>query len=296
MSLPPDRHGSAPAPALESGGLLSLDDSRCKSRELRSWSHAARDCLRSLFQEVYDRWRQDWGVAAGIAASEAQVRVLETSVGNAFSDAKAQQLLGSLMFGEPPAACDFSATDHPNAPLARQLSVQAWDAWSSSILQILAQGAEAIPSSGVSRFSDAMALWSGDLTITFPWGEGLWALCLSASATERILKGHGFRSPPQEFPAPETLRALVPLVDALLPKSLSVRVELTSVTLSLGQLQTLALGDVVTLDHQLDAPATVLLEPSLAVSVANSAPPIPLCAAWLGQLQGKMAVELHPLT
>lgn len=295
MSSSPDRHSTPAAPARESGGLLSLEDSRRRSRELRSWSVAARDGMRSIFQNVYDRWRQDWGVSTGIAAGDAEVRVLETSASQVFGDAKARQLLGALMFGESPAACDFSATDHPGAPMARQMGAQAWEAWSRSISQILSRGAEGIPDAELSSLPGEMAPWSGDLTITFPWGEGRWALCLGASAVERILAGHGFQEKTRACPLPEApARALISLVDALRPKALHVRVELTSVTLSLGQLQTVALGDVIALDHRLDAPAVVLLGSLQAASDSNNAPPTPLCAAWLGQRQGKMAVELHP--
>ncbi|KQO35431.1 hypothetical protein ASF19_23820 [Acidovorax sp. Leaf84] len=67
-----------------------------------------------------------------------------------------------------------------------------------------------------------------------------------------------------------------------------------SLTLSLGQLQSLGVGDIVILSHSLDLPAQLKIDSNEVLGSLKEAQPLPLCQAWLGQLQGNMAVELHP--
>ena len=74
---------------------------------------------------------------------------------------------------------------------------------------------------------------------------------------------------------------LVNVVNALGTHALGLRAMLTGVELSLRQIQSLRVGDVVPLRHRLDEPA--LLETRDAFVV---------CQGWLGQQSGCVAVEM----
>ncbi|MCO4855925.1 FliM/FliN family flagellar motor C-terminal domain-containing protein [Herbaspirillum sp. WGmk3] len=73
---------------------------------------------------------------------------------------------------------------------------------------------------------------------------------------------------------------LVPLQDALEGRLTKLRVELTEVELTLGQLQALREGDVLILPH--------LLTQALHVSTSQGHP---VCGAYLGQAHGNKAIE-----
>lgn len=295
MSSSTDSSGSASATSYPAAGLLSLEASHHASRELLCWSTAARNRIQHIFQSTYDQWRKDWCGSGEIVLGDEGVRVEDSAASQSMSDADARQLLGSVLFGEQSLASDFSAADHPSAPMAQHLIEQAWKAWSSSIEQLLTLKSANTADLDQHRFQDVLAPWSGTLLVTFPWGGGRWAVCLSARATKQILESHGFQEKRAHKQSAVTPGALSSVTDALSPKALPVRIELNPVSLSLGQLQTLAVGDVITLDHRLDEPALVLLGQPAPVSGSSIPVPSPVCAAWLGQRQGQMAVELHPL-
>ena len=137
---------------------------------------------------------------------------------------------------------------------------------------------EPAPPSGTLGHVDRAGPWSGALWLQWPWCHGVWRLRLPYRAVVALLG--------EEAPGPATRptvrdAALLPLGQALGEQRLAVRVELQPVDLSLGQLQDLRLGDVVALDHALDQPLRVV-----------TADGVPVCGAWLGQREGRIAVEL----
>ncbi|SFD93391.1 Type III flagellar switch regulator (C-ring) FliN C-term [Paracidovorax konjaci] len=86
---------------------------------------------------------------------------------------------------------------------------------------------------------------------------------------------------------------MVPLNHAIASQRLTVHVHLQPVSLTLAQLQSLSVGDVVTLDHCLSDPASLHLVLGARASHSTVAANQPLCTAWLGQVDGHMAVELQ---
>jgi flagellar motor switch protein FliM len=75
--------------------------------------------------------------------------------------------------------------------------------------------------------------------------------------------------------------AVTPLEHALARERIVLRAVLAGAELNLGQLQSLSPGDVIPLEHPVDAP--------LKITAADGAP---LCDGWLGQRQGHIAIEL----
>jgi flagellar motor switch protein FliM len=71
------------------------------------------------------------------------------------------------------------------------------------------------------------------------------------------------------------------LATALGPQKLQVQAQLTPVTVTLGDLSSLVVGDILILPHMLDTPLQVT-DPQQG----------PLCDAWLGQRDGRVALEL----
>jgi len=84
-------------------------------------------------------------------------------------------------------------------------------------------------------------------------------------------------------PAPAASPALptTGLDEALARERITLRTVLSGTELNLGQLQSLSIGDVIPLEHRLDAPLKVV-----------SAEGAELCEGWLGQRQGRIAVEM----
>ena len=82
--------------------------------------------------------------------------------------------------------------------------------------------------------------------------------------------------------------ALIPLTTALSSQPMEVKAHFTPVLLTLGQIQGLQIGDVIPLAQRLDEPTELRLQ-------IDAAQTYPLCAAWLGQRNGRMAAELAAL-
>jgi hypothetical protein len=117
--------------------------------------------------------------------------------------------------------------------------------------------------------------WSGGVAIPLPVTKAGLIVYLNGACAEKILGRSSeissqMRRPPQ-----------VPLLEALRAQPIHLHVGLRSVALSLGQLESLALGDVVVLPHALEEPVRVT-GPSGE----------DLCVAYLVRKDERRAVEL----
>ncbi len=263
----------------QAGEWLSPEAARMQARPLRAWSAARQAVVRDACQGAYGAWCRDWGLV------EAPVQVVEAGMApDALGRAAAAQALRGWLFGDAAAS---SATDGPD--MAADIAAQAWSALQSALEGLAPEARE---SREAREAAEAPAAWSGALAVLFPWGGKPWAWRLDGDCVEALLGRH---EPPSSGGAartgqePATPRsALAPLDQALRGHPVAMHIHLQPLTLSLGQLQSLALGDVIALDHPLASPAAARL------AASGLETPQPLCAAWLGQSDGRLAVELHP--
>lgn len=254
--------------------LLSPEDSRLLSRPLRAWNHASMAIVRNACQAVYEAWCRDWGLPVG------DVVVIDTSTAPpcALDDAAAERKLQAWLFGESPSGSAVGSRD-----MASDLRTRAWRAWQTSLGAV---APEVLP-------LHPLQAWSGSLTALFPWAEGTWCRLLDGAAVERILKLQTAPRAGADVVERGGKSHLVPLDHAIAGHRLTVQVHLQSVSLTVAQLQSLSAGDVVTLDHCLGDPAFLHLAPAPRTFPSPVAARPPLCTAWLGQVDGQMAVELQ---
>ncbi len=279
----------ATSKATAGSALLSLEDSRRLARALRSRNQAERELVRDTLQKVYSDWIAQWALPSVTAGVRAEVRLVDEVTESALSDERAKELTKVALFGERTSRPDLTARPNDGWAMSGELGNEAWDAWLLALSPFFEGSHRASVSPG------RVDPWSGGLHIAFPWVSSDWILHLNALQVDRLLGRR--RAPP--VPNPQTSSqsaALTPLSKAMERHPLMVRVELGSLTLNLGQLWSLSVGDVVTLDHTLETPAAMYLVPSEDDGVSAQKDAAPLCASWLGQTSGQMAVELLPLS
>lgn len=165
------------------------------------------------------------------------------------------------------------------ADIARTAADSAWTDWLARLAQLIGTPLRAAPDETVVH--DGMTGpcdWSGTLQIRWPWGGGQFRLVLPGEVVQALLHGEPTSSPSTTG---AILSDQVSLREALHDEAVVLQVQLDGVALSLGQLQQLQLNDIVVLDHPLDAPVRIL-----------SADATLVCEGWLGQQDGRVAVEL----
>ena len=106
----------------------------------------------------------------------------------------------------------------------------------------------------------------------------LW-LRVDGDSAARLLRDQA-RPAARALPPVET-----PVLAAIAARSVTLRVELAPVEVDLGTLQSLRVGDVLTLPHRLEQPLDLH---------APDAPATVACTAYLGSRDGRRAVELIP--
>lgn len=269
--------------------LLSLEDSRRLARTLRSRTHAERELVRETLQKVYAEWHGQWALPSAATGARQDVRLVDVVSTTTLSDERAQELTKVVLFGERATRPDLSPRPADGWAMSEALGDEAWAAWLAALAPFLEGTGRAAVSPG------QVDPWSGALHIAFPWAGGEWVLQLGALQVDRLL-GRRRAAPVPNPQAVSKLAGLTPLSSAMGGHALTVRVELGSLTLNLGQLRSLSVGDIVTLDHALDTPAAMYLVPLEDEGTSGRASTAPLCASWLGQTSGQMAVELLPLS
>lgn len=270
-------------------GLLSMQESIALARPLRVWNALHKAAICDALREVLEPWHADWRVHG-----DAVLRIVDSDeagvgVGVDMLDPQAAPSgLHVLLFGEPAMAHEGRGPAYPDQDMAARLCEQAWQALHAALLLLAGPGLDERPAL-------ACTAWSGSIALALEWGETRWVLRLAASAVQHILASRGVpdSSPAPSVPATPAAPAarLVPLSQALSHHVLPMRIDLEPVSLSLGQLQSLALGDVITLAHALERPAMLRLRTLHGADAGE-----PLCAGWLGQVGGRVGIELQPLS
>jgi len=117
--------------------------------------------------------------------------------------------------------------------------------------------------------------WSGAVRVVFPLDDALSiALHLGPKRMAALVKTTGAKSGKQAEP-------ITTLNEALAGHATRLRVELAAVDISVGNLASLTVGDVLVLPHPLTQTLHVKTEDGQS-----------LCHGYLGQLQGQRAIEL----
>lgn len=121
--------------------------------------------------------------------------------------------------------------------------------------------------------------WSGAvlISVTVP-GRSAIAVLLNCATARSFLAPDAGRKEPRQ---PQASAALAPLAQALADRTLLLRIGLSSCELDIGTLESLRVGDIVSLPHSLDAP--------LLVSTAQG---VHVCVGFLGRQDGVKAIEL----
>jgi len=308
MTAALDVIGAPPSP------LLGPTESAYRARALRSWQGVQKEAVRARFSAMHREWCAAWIPERHASPEREEVRLVESdgievlasqdiacwsfaakhavfpprtdsshldgAQGSAFSEAARAAMCGIArqMFEFDPQAVN-RAQESPL--IATSVVRAAWIDWLERIGALL-EGCRVEPqqarrTSGTSERADH---WSGVLRLRWPWCGGIWTLTLPPDAVAAALVGSG--AEPKAAPIP--LIATAPrqsLGQALDGQLVGLRVLLAGTELNLGQLQDLRLDDVVPLAHALDAPAQL-------VGTTGS----PVCEGWLGQRDGRIAIEL----
>jgi flagellar motor switch/type III secretory pathway protein FliN len=274
--------------------LLSPTESIYRARALRSWSSAQQEAVRARFAALHSAWCAEWLPAREGAAQAVDVQVSEPDAAMApvpqdaacwsFSAASvvaprytAVNAIAGELFGFDMATL---GPGHEAAAVATSVVRTAWADWMQRITALL----EAFPvepqePAGARGTGIAADPWSGALCVRWSWCGGLWSLGLPHGAVAALLGDEAARRP-----APVARIEAAPkqrLDQALGGEALVLRAMLAGTELNLGQLQALRLGDVLPLEHLLDAPVQII-----------TADGTPVCDGWLGQSDGRVAVEL----
>lgn len=276
------------SPSAVGRALLSLEESRHLAKPLRFRNQAERELVRETFQKAYSEWLADWSLPS-VDVGNQGVRLVDVVEDAALNDAQAAELTHIVLFGERITRPDLHSRPSNGWAMSDGLASEAWDAWNATLLPFLEGSNRApVPHGQIDP-------WSGGLYVAFPWAHSDWILFLNALQVDRLLGRR--RAPPVPHPQPARgSTGLVPLSRAINGHTLTVRIELGALTLSLGQLWSLSAGDVVILEHALDTPAAMHLVSEDEDNASRNARSEPLCASWLGQSAGQMAVELFPLS
>lgn len=274
--------------------LLSPTESIYSARPLRSWSSAQQEAVRSRFAALHRAWCAEWLPSREGAPREADVQVSEPDAAMApvpedaacwsFAAASvvtprytAINAIAGELFGFDMATV---GPGHEAAAVATSVVRAAWDDWMQRITALLATfPVEPQESAGSRSASLAADPWSGALCVRWPWCGGVWSVSLPHGAVAALLGGDAIQPS-----ALNTRAASAPkqrLDQALGDQPLVLRAMLAGTDLNLGQLQALRLGDVLPLEHPLDAPVQII-----------AADGTPVCHGWLGQSDGRIAVEL----
>lgn len=289
-----------PTQPAAAGALLSPADSERQARPLRAWREDQRLAVQAFFQQLAADWHRDWGLAGpspavpagpadeGGGHEEADAlpcvawRHIPTPAGArtpaAFPPADTAVADGRPSHSALSDLCKalFGDAEPQPGSAALELAHRAWDDWWLR-LNRRARLPQAMPRPG-SRTSD---WWSGKLQVRLPWCTGTLALELEDAQVHALLE-HQAPALLAATPAPAAPAARKTSVAvALAGRGIELRAMLGGVELSLRQLQSLRVGDVVPLEHRLD-------EPALVESTAAD----PVCRGWLGQQDGHVAVEM----
>ena len=245
------------------------------ARPLRWWDERRLGLLAKALQDLLSQWRAAWEMSCGETAVECQAARRKSLVAGcwlALRDGTSPRAwwLGAsddndgLLQTLFPGAVRCGPLAHAMAESCRRDAVQRIADW----LGLACGEADGgLPDAGLGCHGSGAV----EAALPFPLAA---RLVLSAEVAARCMTGPGNR------PSRPKLEPLVPATTALARSPLGLSVELQGCEIDVGALQALQVGDVVCLEHQLHAPATV--------RHAGAS----LCSAYIGRRGGCKAVEL----
>lgn len=251
-----------------------------EARSLRWWTQEQLAALAATLEAELADWSAAWGLPAGTVRAELAHGAgaalgpwhgMAATAGPVWHTVVAPARLRQALFA------DSRQAIHPDGygKLAERVAQSCWDAWSAQLLRwTRPDGAPAGVRPAAPLASDELA-WSGAVRLAIRSAAWEQDVHLSAAAASRLM--HPVAVPPANAAMPP----LSGVREALAARPLTLRLELAGLELDVGSLQQLAVGDVVRLPHLLSQPLTL------------RAAELPLqCAAYLGQRNGRYAVEL----
>lgn len=255
-------------------------------RPLYWWSASQLSELSRLFSVIWSKWLTKWGIQdVNLSMPDCQLaHEIKFSADDWLplpgvaikgwyckSGVGSGCLLGSV-FDVVPAQVKCYSTDET---ISSRLAEKIWQNWLDEIATLI----DFLPS----ETSDLSIIpvhhsspWSGAVQISMTWCDTVFKIHLAPEIVIGLLKN---KTDTENFDMP----ALTPLNDVLGVFATSLNIELASIELELGVLQSMSLGDVITLPKYLDEP--------LLAKTSNGET---LCLAYLGQINGKCAAELLP--
>lgn len=238
-----------------------------------------------MLRKKFESWLDRWGLKIDAETESVRLEAADTSPASLLGGPEARALLATQMFGESAQTARPGASYQDGVtPMAAQIASDAWDDWCSVLSSMgVRQGSDrSVVEVSVANLT-AMDAWQGRLHFSFAWWGPRWWLTLDAVSVESLLAQAGFQASPPVATMPAA--ACISPAHALRFHHLPIRIELESVQINLGQLEDLALGDVILLPHRLDAPAKMLLD-------SQGTPAQKLCSVWLGQCRDRLALEV----
>lgn len=259
-----------------------------QARPLRWWSAAQLGAAADRLRAALTPWARDWDLELGdIGASNVSGQASSSAhEGVALAHAAAclqidqgtpVERLRSVLFG----LADPEQV-HAAPTLAEEAAREAWGA----LVEALSSALPVHPAPAASKSSSTR--WSGCVqlhaTVVGAGNTLGLTLALQPAAAERWCT-----VPASPAGAAVTAVARAPLQqvdDVVADRPVRLAVHLTPAVLDLGSLQSLQVGDVLTLPHRIDQALDV------AATLDASAADHPICKAHLGQRDGRLAIAL----
>jgi flagellar motor switch/type III secretory pathway protein FliN len=251
---------------------------------LRAWSAEQRSDIESAATALWRTWCESWGLdLSGCYGGSVRCRAVVQEDGidgtrwRAFRaepsatlwwDARsmphgdAADLLAQALFGNAGAAADT---------LVREIAQVAWDDLGELFLQWLGAAQRLRPA------EYDLHHWSGAVVLDLTAPRTVLHLLVQGDAVAAWLEE---RSPARGASSVHGSAQLGSMLDRLDPVPCTVAVELQPLELTLGTLRGLRIGDVVQMDHRLDAPLLARADGQV------------ICGTFLGQSGGRRAIEL----
>ncbi|WP_426303932.1 FliM/FliN family flagellar motor C-terminal domain-containing protein [Acidovorax facilis] len=272
--------------------LLSSKDG-LRAHVLRAWSNEQLDQLRLFLHAFHANWCKQWGLSepdldslrflSNVGLCDLDHWVLRpaapTSPAQRLSPEDLEQLLCEAIF------CTDELDANPGGEMGSIAMQTARDAATHWIAEAERRFGIPLLTTAPPQNGSPAPAWefSGGISLQVPIGTNTFALELGAAVVTHCLAHGGKTSFSPLGKESKRSAPLIPVLKAAGAQTVRLQVKLNAVTLSLGELQALQLGDVVPLPQSLDAPVTV--EMAGGREIANG---------WLGQAQERWAVQLHP--
>jgi hypothetical protein len=268
-------------------------DSHPRINVFRAWSDSQRHWILARIESTLSEWHAAWGFE--VDATDVQIEPADLLADSAnetaiiwipsngkpiSSEATALDTIYEALFF---AKSSVRLTNIATPSIAHDVVRKAWDDWIAR-LELAFGSLPIVENDPVFLDSESTDLpascsWSGDLRASLMWCGIRQYLFLPGAVINRLLQSFNLIQDSQNLGS--NAPALSLLSDALNSQRIQVRAELSQVSVSLGEIESLSVGDVITLPHSLYNPLQ-LLGPQDQY----------LCGAWLGKKSGQVAVEL----